>query len=146
MRSKKVLGFILLTTFMVLLLSSCGALSAAAKLEEYEIGGETVKTVNSVVGERTVTGVETSTTNGVPQKQYTYESDSVFDDLLAYTQYLQNNDWIVSQDYDLSVTPGTAQLAKNSSEDGKVLVLAVAYEGDKYAIKLTKTEGTINMN
>jgi len=52
----------------------------------------------------------------------------------------------VTQDYDLNVTPGNAQLAKESADTDKILVLSIAYEDSKYAIKITKGDGTLTSN
>ena len=129
----------------MLLLGACQILDNAAKLQEYDFGSDKVPTINAVVGERKVTGVETSTTNGAPQKQYTYSSTSVTSDLASYAQHLRDHGWIVTQDYNFYTIPGSAQLAKESADDGKVLVLSIAYENAKYAIKISKIEGTLEM-
>lgn len=135
-------GIIVLALAASMALSGC---SAAAKLQEYDFDTDKIPTINSVVGERKVTGVETSTTNGVPQKQYTYESTTVRDDLIAYTSHLLDNGWLVTQDIDYDVTPGSAQLGKESVDSGKLLVLSIAYQDTHYAIKITKTEGTLDV-
>ncbi len=126
-----------------LALTACGALKDAAKLSEYEVGGESIASITSVIGEREVTGVESSTNNGVSSKQYTYASESVYDDLLAYIRKLMDENWLVTEDIDLNVVPGKGQLGKKASEEGQILLLSIAYEDSKYAIKITKTEGTI---
>jgi hypothetical protein len=137
----------LLVLMLALALPGCGAtLADAAKLSEYEIGDETAPSISSVVGERQVTGVNTETNNGVVSVQYTYKSDSVTDDLIAYLSRLSEDGWLVTQDYDLTVAPGTAQLGKASSEEGKILILSVAYEDGVYAVKLSKLDGTIEQN
>lgn len=125
-------------------LTACGAaLEDSAKLSEYEIGDESIPSITSVVGEREVTGVESSTNDGINSKQYTYASVSVYDDLLAYVRKLMDDNWLVTQDIDLNVVPGKRQLGKKASEEGQILLLSIAYEDSKYAIKITKAEGTI---
>ncbi|MGI6175669.1 MAG: hypothetical protein ACOYJC_05840 [Christensenellales bacterium] len=132
-----VLGF-------VLALAGCrAALEDAAKLSEYEIGGESVPSINSVAGEREVIGVESSTSNGVPSKQYTYASASVYDDLWAYVQKLMDEGWLVTQDINLKTVPGSGQLGRPALEEGQILLLSFTYEDGKYAIKVTKAKGTI---
>lgn len=127
-----------------LTLAGCeAALKDAAKLDEYNMGDDQIPSITSVVGEREVTGLETSTNNGVKSTQYTYVSDTVYDDLWAYVQKLMDDGWLVTQDIDLSVVPGSGQLGRNASEEGKILLLSFAYEDGKYAIKVTKAEGTI---
>ena len=127
------------------LLGGCQILNDAAQLQEYDFGTDKIPTINSIVGERKVRNIDTSTTNGVPQKQYTYESETVLDDLIMYTMTLRGNGWVVTQSYNLEVSPGSAQLAKNSADSGQILVLSIAYESDAYAIKITKCEGTLDM-
>lgn len=143
---KRTLVLVALAFIMAGMLSACSIFSDAAKLQEYDFDSDKIPTINSQVGERKVTGVETSVTNGEPQKQYTYESSTVADDILAYMQYLVDNGWITTQAYDLTVSPGSVQLARESADAGKVLVISIAYEGSKYAIKITKTDGTLTAN
>ena len=87
--------------------------------------------------------MESSTDNGVASRQYTYASTSVYDDLWAYVQKLMDDGWLVTQDIDLKVIPGSGQLGRKASEEGQILLISFAYEDSKYAIKLTKTKGTI---
>jgi len=119
-------------------------LSDAAELTEYEMDGETIPSISSVVGEREVTAVDMETKDGVKSVQYTYKSTSVADDMIAYLSKLHDEDgWLVTEDYDLSVVPGTVQMGKASEDEGKILILSVAYENEAYAIKVSKLEGTI---
>lgn len=135
---------ILLAAAFALSLAGCGAaLTDAAKLSAYEVGGESIPSITSVVGEREVTGVESSTDNGAVSKQYTYASASVYDDLWAYVQKLMEDGWLVTQDIDLAVVPGSGQLGKKASEEGQIILLSFAYEDGKYAVKVTKAKGTI---
>lgn len=137
---------VLLVLIFAFMLSGCGILKKAAELSEYEVGGESIPSITSVVGERKVTGVESKIENGVTMKQYTYESTSVFDDLWAYITKCREDGWLITEDIDLHVTPGSGQLGKESSDDGKILVIAFAYEDGKYAIKITKGDGTLNVD
>ena len=127
------------------LLSGCSVLSNAAKLQEYDFDSDKIPTVNSVVGERQVTYVSTSISNGNDMKEYTYQSDSVFDDLLQYTQYLRENGWIVSVSYDLNNMPGSAQLGKQSADSGKILLLTIDYKSGEYTVTIIKGEGTLQL-
>lgn len=129
---------------VALTLTGCGAtLTDAGKLMQYELGEDIIPSITAVVGEREVTGVETSTDNGVASKQYTYSSTSVYDDLWAYVQKLMDDGWLVTEDIDLKVVPGSGQLGKKASEEGHILLLSFVYEDGKYTIKISKAEGTI---
>lgn len=135
---------VLLILTFTLALTGCGAtLKEAARLSEYDLGDDVIPSITSVVGEREVTGMESSTNNGVASKQYTYVSDTVYDDLWTYVQKLMDDGWLVTKDIDLNVIPGSGQLGRNASEEGRILLLSFAYEDGKYAIKITKAEGTI---
>ena len=129
---------------VALTLTGCGAaLTDAGKLMQYELGEDIIPSITAVVSEREVTGVKTSTDNGVASKQYTYSSTSVYDDLWAYVQKLMDEGWLVTEDIDLKAVPGSGQLGKKASDEGHILLLSFAYEDGKYAIKISKAEGTI---
>lgn len=135
---------VLLMFVLVFAFTGCGAaLKEAAKLESYALGDESVPSITSVVGEREVTGVESSTNNGIASKQYTYASASVYDDLWAYVQTLMDDGWLVTQDIDLKDVPGSGQLGKKSAQDGQILLISFSYEDAAYVIKVSKAKGTI---
>ena len=142
---KIVIGIVVLMVVGVAVLFY--ATSSAEKLTEYEISGDKVASVNAVLGEtRKVTGVSTGTSNGVRHKQYTYETASVLQDLIAYSVYLRNNGWLVTKEYDLTTGGGEMGFAKESADSGKILMMSVEFEQGKYAIKITKGEGTLTRN
>lgn len=147
MKNRKLLVVgVLLSIAAVFILTSCNALGNAQKLQEYDFGNDRVASINSVVGERTVTAVGTGTSNGVSYKEYTYNSSSVFEDLLKYTQELRNKGWIVTGAFDLNNTPGTGQLAINSADKGKILILSFLYDSGSYKIKIEKGTGDLTVN
>ncbi|MCL1830926.1 MAG: hypothetical protein FWG21_05805 [Oscillospiraceae bacterium] len=142
---KKILS-VVLVMIMLFSIAGCSMLNSAATAETYEIGDDILYSVYSIVGERKVTGVESGTSNGAPTKKYTYSSPTVVDDLLEYFTYLMRSDWVLVQDYNLNVMPGSAQFAKNSLDTGKVLLMTISFENQKYSIHLTKIEGSITLN
>ncbi len=136
--------FACLTISLLLMLTGCGAiLTDAAQLEQYDMGDDEIISITSVVGEREVAGVETSTNNGVTSKQYTYISDTVYDDLLAYVTQLMEDGWLVTQDIDLNVLPGSGELGMHSVDDGQILLVSFTYDEDGYVINVTKGKGTL---
>jgi len=138
---KKFTTVIALTLAAAFLFAGCGD---AAKLTEYDFGTDKIPTVNFVIDEeRKVTGISTGFDNGVQYKQYTYKSDSVFDDLLTYSEYLRGSGWLVIQDYDLNDSEGELQLATDSSEAGKILIISVAFTSGEYAVRINKLEGEL---
>jgi hypothetical protein len=135
---------VMVSLLLVLALAGCGAvLTDAAKLQEYDVSGDTIPSITSVVGEREVTGVESSTSNGVKSTQYTYVSDTVYDDLWAYVQQLMDDGWLVTKAIDLAVVPGSGELAAKSADEGKIVLLSFSYDDAGYIIKITKGKGTL---
>lgn len=142
--SKTVSWIMPLLLVIAFTLTGCGSvLKDAAKLTQYKLGDDLIPAITSIVGEREVTGVESSTNNGVITRQYAYSSTLVYDDLLAYVKKLMEDGWLVTEDIDLNVIPGSGQLGKDSIEEGQILLISFSYDESKYIIKLTKGKGTI---
>ena len=132
--------------FMVIL-SSC-LLSACTdspeQVEAYSFDDDVIPSVTSVVGERSVIGVETEGDNEYPSIQYTYGSDAVSNDLAQYIEHLQSEGWIASgPSYNLDEPPGTAQFVKESADDGQIMTMVITFEEGQYSVKITKLEGAI---
>ena len=121
------------------------AINPASTLTEYDFGDDKVPSVNAVIGkERKVIGMDAGISAGSGQyKQYSYETASMLDDLISYSQHLRNNGWLVIKDYDLNTGAGEMQLAAESAEKGKILIMTVNFEQNKYTINITKMEGTL---
>jgi hypothetical protein len=100
------------------------------------------------VGERKVTGVSTGTDNGAQYKEYTYESSTVSDDLIAYIidDLVESGGWVALVDFNLNDVPGTGQIATESKDEGKILIMDITYENSGYTIKITKTVGELTYN
>ena len=131
----------------IALLTGCGALKKAAQLQSYDFGPDSIPSVNSVVGERQVTGVQSGTGGSGIYKEFTYESGTVSEDLIAYLiDDLLAKDWYALVDFNLLELPGTAQLARESADSGQILIMDVSYEQGSYTIRLTKGEGTLTLN
>lgn len=140
MFKKKVTALISLLCALVLL-SACGS---TAKLTEYTLGEDKAPGIYAVLGEvRKVTGVNVGTNNGVQYKEYTYETSSMVDDLAEYTTHLRDNGWMVIKDYDFNEGTGEAQLAINSVDSGKILIISIAFETNYYSIRINKLDGEL---
>jgi len=119
-------------------------IDSASKLTEYDFGTDKVASINAVIGEtRKVNGVSVSTSSGSQYKQYTYETASMVQDLMTYSNHLRNNGWLVLKDYNLTAGNGEMQLGIESADSGKILIMSVVFEQNKYAIRITKGEGTL---
>jgi hypothetical protein len=141
-------AFVFAAVLFSCLLSACESDEAdPSTLGTYNFGRDKVPSITSVVGERTVTGVESEGKNEFPSKQYTYQSLSVSDDLFQYTQLLQEQEWTATGDgYNLKESPGSAQFVKKSVDSGQILILFITYENNEYAIKITKLEAMIDQS
>lgn len=132
---------------LIFLLAGCAALEEAAALQEYELGEDSIITINALVGTRSVTGVSTSQSGGSITKEYTYKSDSVREDLTAYLTELVNNQGYlaIEEDIDLAVVPGSAKIAIVSPSDtSKIIIMEILYTGTEYTIGITRMTGTLN--
>ena len=121
------------------------SINSAKNLTEYDLGSDKIPSINAIIGaERKVTkvgsGVSTESGN---YKEYTYESSSTAKDLLAYATHLFSNGWLATKDPDLNTEKGELQLAAESGDKGKILVMTIAFEPDKYTIHIRKFDGTL---
>lgn len=118
--------------------------SNLSDVEEYTLGDDTISSIKSVVEKRKVTSVYTGIKNGITTKTVEYKSDSVQDDLIKYVEYLRTDaGFSLIKEMDLSVVPSTVQLAKESVDEGQVIIIIIDYTLNGYTIKLTKGEGTL---
>ena len=141
---KKAITVISLLLVTLLLFSAC---ESAEKLTEYAFGPDKVASINAVLGEnRKVSGVSTGTKNGVQYKEYTYETSSMVDDLAAYSSHLQNNGWLVVKDYNFADGKGEAQLAIESADNDKILVVSIVFDTSRYTIRVDKLKGSLTPN
>ena len=142
--TKRFASIIALIIAAAFILAGC---NNAAKLTEYDFGTDKVPSVNAVIGEqRKVSGVSTGTENGVRYKQYTYETETMLDDLLTYYSYLSEHGWVVTKDFNLNDGSGEMQLGKESADEGKILIISVDFTPSRYAVRINKLDGTLTMH
>lgn len=120
------------------------SISKATNAEEYQIGNDTIKTVKAVVGKRKITSINTNINNGLTTKKIEYQSSTTKEDLTKYVQYLRNDgDFILTKNMDLSVSPSTVQLSKESNDYGEILMMTIDYDSFGYIITIQKGKGTL---
>ncbi len=120
------------------------AVGKAGKDTEYKLGDDVVSSVTAIVGERKAVSVGKSIENGVSEKHVEYTSDTVQEDMIAYTQYLRNEGgFTLTEDMDLSKVPAVVQMAKASVDEGKILVMTIEYNLNGYTVTLQKGVGTL---
>jgi hypothetical protein len=138
-----ILAFVFSAVLLSFLLSSCAG-SDPSTVKTYDFGRDKVPDITSVVGDRSFTVVENEGSPGFPSKQYTYQSNTVFDDLSQYTQLLQEKDWAVAGGgYNLEESPGDAQFVMESADKGQILVILITYKENEYIIKISKIEAVL---
>jgi len=124
---------------------TCALCACQSKDAYYQFDKDKIPSINSVVGERKITAVEDIDRNEFPTLQFTYESDSVFEDLSQYTQLLKDQGWTAAGAYDdLQTPPGIVHLYKESSEENWMLNIRISYEENQYTVRVTKVEATIS--
>jgi len=150
MKTKSIVTAIL-ALCVILTLASCSLMQDKGT---YEMGKDSITSIKGVIGEmgaRKVTGVSTATNNGVQTKEYTYTTDpadetQAANDIAAYWNYIHANDGFLSLvDFDSLPYAGDVELrfAKNSVDEGKIIIMDIEYNTKGYTITLTKGEGTL---
>lgn len=126
------------------MMTGCAALTDAGKLEAYDMSGDSIPSINSIVGERKVEGISTGTNNGVAYKEYKYASDTVSADLVAYLNVLMDDyGYLGLIDFNVTEIPGTGRLAGESKDSGKIIVIELDYTNSGYTIRISKGDGTL---
>ena len=147
---KIILAIILLLVVIVgvmLLIVFPATLNNAGKLQTYDFGTDKIPSFNSVVGERKVTGVgSSSSASGTQQKDYTYETQSRDADLDAYFDALKAAGFLVLKPMDGNTLKGSMQLGIASADEGKIILLELSWDGAKVSVALAKGDGTITPN
>jgi len=144
-------GFVVAVLAVVLIFYSLmGAMDKATKADHYEIGNDKIPTVKLALGgERKVTGIGTSTSNGVTKKEWTYQVPGTAQnsEMIAYYKYLSEKDgFLLLEDIDFSGQTGTAKLGRNSVDGGQIVELQIKYDTGGYVITVSKRQGTITPN
>lgn len=139
-----IVGIIGFVAFVFILAFSITGNIASA--DEYTLGEDVIPSIKYVVEERKVVSASTEIKNGVTIKIMEFESDSVQEDLLKYVLHLrESEDFYLTNDMDLSIIPGTIQMAKQSVEDNQIVMLNIEYSAFGYIIEIQKGEGTLNL-
>jgi hypothetical protein len=136
-------ALVVVALFGLVALSGCGILNNAAKLQEYSFDDDKLPSLNSVVGERTVTGVNTAIKNGVNSKSYSYKSDSGFDDAYSYYTELAASGWTLIEDWDGDPTAGVIIMGAESLDAGKILTISISYDASSLTVEVKKFTGTM---
>ncbi len=148
MRSFKKIGLIILAVSVVTVGVIFGGvylgLQKASNMKVYDLGGDVLQSVTALVGERKATGYAASVGTEGSSITIEYESGTVFDDLVAYTDYLtEEKGFIHTQDMNLGMVPGSTQLGAVSEDAGQIIVADIDYTDSRYMLMFLKVEGTL---
>ncbi|MDR1087713.1 MAG: hypothetical protein LBL23_00220 [Coriobacteriales bacterium] len=128
-------------------LAGCGGLSDAKNLKAYTFGQDSCPSINSIVGERDVTNVETGFDNDVDYQIYTYTSDSPFDDVLAYEEALEADGWILNEDWEMQPSSGLVVMLKESTEKpDSLLGVYLEYNTSEYTLDIRRGPGSLTID
>lgn len=132
--------FIMMLSF-VLLLVGC----VSNKDEIIKVGDNEVPSLYSVVGEREITGSEKNVKTELKMVELTYKSGVVSqDDLVAYTEHLIDNGWLLTKEIEESQEGYIWQLGKESKKEGNIILIDVFWpELGSAKIVYREGEGTI---
>jgi len=112
------------------------SLNSTDDIQDYILGEDVIKSVATIVGKRDVTDTSISTQNNGTTRTVTYQSSTVHDDLIAYTQYLRTDGgFVVLGDGDF------VELGKPSVEQGHIIIMTINYDYHEYTITIQKGVG-----
>lgn len=135
-------GIIVLVIILCVVVFSI--LNKQKNADYYVLGSDQIASVKTVIGVRDITGVSTSTQNGVSSKIYNYKSETSTNDVNQYITYLVEQEGFIlttlNQQSDQTV------YAKESVDDGQVLILTIVDSGFGYTITMQKGEGTLTIS
>lgn len=118
------------------------------KKDTYNLRRDNIKSITSVVGERTLKNKTTKNNNSTITKTYNYINvKDPYTDLSLYITYLKDNsNFVVTKEYDLNNKNGSLQLSRYSTKKGYIIIMDITYTKDTYIIKLTKGKGKIKLS
>ena len=120
-----------------------------AKQDYIKIGKDEVPSVKLILGEeRNITGVSSSVTNGVRTKEIKYSvTEHQSEEMFRYAQALVDNYGFYSlNDSDFTGDRGYGfEFAKESSEDGYIVIVRIDYDRSGYTITLSRGVGTLTL-
>lgn len=132
--------FIMMLSF-VLLLVGC----VSNKDEIIKVGDNEVPSLYSVVGEREITGSEKNVKTELKMVELTYKSGVVSqDDLVAYTEHLIDNGWLLTKEIEESQEGYIWQLGKESKKEGNIILIDVFWP-ELGSAKIVYREGKGNI-
>jgi len=132
------------------------AVGAEAEKDYFSIGPDQVPSMKLVVGEtRNITSYKSSTTNGIKTITVVYKLDDELDyetyedkDVFRYAEALMlDYGYVNITDYNFRGDTGSGfQFARESIEDGYVLIVQIDFDTRGYTLTISRGTGTLTIN
>ena len=118
------------------------AVNSQTTNEEITFGDDVIPTIYAVLGERKVVSVSSGFKNDVSYKTMTYDENVISnDDINDYGLHLkEEEDFIVTEN-----NSDLIQLAKESVDEGELILVNIMKEGNSVVIEYRKGEGTLTI-
>ena len=124
----------------VLTITTLSIMNHTATLENYDVLGEKIPTVYSVLGKRNISNISTGTKNGVHYQEYKYYGmDSASNDVEKYILFLCNEQgFTLYDDVEGSQIEGEIRSGKKIAS-GKEIMIIISYTIGSYTISIQNT-------
>ena len=124
----------------VLAITTSSIMNHTATLENYDVLGEKIPTVYSVLGKRNVSNISTGTKNGVHYQEYKYYGmGSASNDVEKYILFLcDEQGFTLYDDFEGRPIEGEIRLGKKVAT-GKEIMIMITYEIGSYTILIQNT-------
>ncbi len=111
-----------------------------AHMGTYDVAGESIPSITSVVGERSVSYRRSGISNGVRYQEFVYwDTDSSQDDIEKYITHLSDEyDFIISKDLEMDKPEGEVVLWKRF-DSGKEVMITISYVLGRYDVFIENT-------
>ena len=125
-------------------------LSDIANAATFELDGESIPSLKAVGGQGKLTSFTTGTRSGGKYNEYIYSLDSgQGQEVKEYMSHLVKSEgfiWITDvESFDVPTQKGV-QCAKESRDDGYVLIVDASWDSKGYIITFVKIQGTLTVN
>ena len=128
----------------ILVLALCAPFANASDFSTpvYALGVDELASIPAIVGERNATQKQTGDSDLGSDLGYTYESDTVSDDMRAYINYLYDMGFAVERSSTLS-EPGEGELVALSKDPGFLLRMRLNWAEGEYSFYFQKYKRTL---
>ena len=141
---KVVLGIfaVLLVLFVAIVGIAIVAVNSQTTKTEVTLGDDSIPTLYTVVGERKVIKTGAGISNGVSYEQLIYDDDVVSnDDISKYISSLKEDEGFLVTENKSTLL----QLAKESVDDGKLVLVNIITDGSKVTLEYRKGTGELTI-